>query len=296
MKLNDPFSTLDELRVRIGAQEKTETYDQPLEKLSDVEIELSTTGIIVEKEDIELIGPYLTYKGEHFAILYICNSFSSSADLFSNDPTKRTPKFHLTWCKKLEDMEKENRFHRYVLSKRKSNLFRVEALEKDSELIRKHGKRHMMDDVQLFPCQYCLGKMEYKGFNYKQKRDEKQQQVLDFQVASFFEENYATFNVMKQIPITLAENAKSGGYTKDWYEISRRFREKNNWICSKCKVDMGDMKEGLHTHHINGNNKDNRESNLQVLCAYCHRDIDQHHKRMHIKPAIENYIKSHRPV
>ena len=185
MKLNYPFSKLDELRVRIGAQEKTATYDQLLEELSDIEIKLSTTGIIVEKEDIELVGPYLSYKGEYHTIYYIFHSWCSSADLLSNDPTKSTPRFHLTWCKTLKNMKKENRFHRYVLSQPKSNSFRVEARETDSELLRKHGEQHIIEDVRLFPCQYCLGKMEYKGFNSEQKWEKRLQQVLDFQVARF---------------------------------------------------------------------------------------------------------------
>ena len=63
---------------------------------------------------------------------------------------------------------------------------------------------------------------------------------------------------------------------------------------SKIYVQMSEKKEGLHTHHINGVKHDNSRRNLSVLCALCHKDVDEHHRTMHIKPDIERYINLHR--
>ena len=71
-------------------------------------------------------------------------------------------------------------------------------------------------------------------------------------------------------------------YTNDFPEISRKLREEYSWTCSKCKVDMSNMKAGLHVHHKNGVKNDNDRSNLQVLCALCHQGIDEFHKKMHV--------------
>lgn len=295
MELNDTvFEGLERLRMRIDAPEKSLSFDEVIAPLSDIERRLKTEGIQVEREDIQSVGPYLTYRGEHLAILYILNSNSPSYDLENNDPGKSTPKFHLTWCRTLEQMTQRGRFARYVLSRTESNLFRVEAKERDPDEIKRLGEHHMLDGIRLFPCQNCLNDLEYKGFEMQSPKAGRIEQVNDFVIKTFLQENDGNLTVMKHLPKTLAQNAKGGGYTQDFPEISRRLREEHNWTCTECGINMTDKKEGLHTHHINGVKHDNRHSNLRVLCALCHRNVDEHHKTMHIKKDIERYIQTHR--
>lgn len=281
MKLSDPFEDLERLRQQIGAAKKSISFGEP------IEWKLKTDGIDVEREDIQSVGPYLTYRGEHLAILYILNSSSPAGDLENNNPDKSTPKFHLTWCRTLDQMTHNKRFDRYVLSRSESNLFKVESLEQ-------HGERHMLKNIRLFPCQNCLSALKYRGFELGQPRPHRLAQVDKFSIKTFLEENDGNLTVMKHLPKTLVQNARSGGYTDDFPEISRRIREYHDWTCTECGIDMMDKKEGLHTHHINGVKHDNSRRNLRVLCALCHRDIDVHHKGMHVKPDIERYINLHR--
>lgn len=43
------------------------------------------------------------------------------------------------------------------------------------------------------------------------------------------------------------------------------------WVCEECGVvDWNGKKLTLHLHHVNGNNKDHRIENLQILCPNCH--------------------------
>lgn len=296
MELNDnPFEGLERLRKRINAPERSLSFDEEIAPLSDVERRLKAEGIQVERQDIQSVGPYLTYRGEHLAILYILNSNSPSYDLENNDAGKSTPKFHLTWCRTLDQMTQRGRFARYVLSRSESNLFRVEAHERDPDEIKKLGERHMLEGIRLFPCQNCLSNLEYQGFELKSPKARRMEQVNDFVIKTFLQENDGNLTVMKHLPRTLAEHARGGGYTHDFPEISRRLREQNNWTCSECGVDMTEKKEGLHTHHINGVKHDNVRSNLRVLCALCHKNVDEHHKTMHVKKDIERYIETHRP-
>ena len=262
MELNDKvFDALEDLRVRIGASEKSLSFDEAIAPLSDIERRLKTEGIQVEREDIQSVGPYLTYRGEHLAILYILNSNSPSYDLENNDPAKSTPKFHLTWCRTLEQMTQRGRFARYVLSRTESNLFRVEAHERDPD--KETWRTSYAGGHRLFPCQNCLNDLEYKGFELKSPKAGRIEQVNDFVIKTFLQENDGNLTVMKHLPKTLAQNAKGGGYTQDFPEISRRLREEHNWTCTECGIDMTDKKEGLHTHHINGVKHDNRYTNLK---------------------------------
>ncbi len=294
MELKSSFDGLEKLRKRLNAPETTLSFDQPIEKRRDIERELKTTGIIVEKDDIQSVGPYLTYRGEHLAILYILNSTSPSFDLENNEPSKSTPKFHLTWCRTLEHMTRIKRFDRYVLSRSPSNLFRVEALERDAQEVQQFGERHMLEDVRLFPCQNCLNALEYKSFSLKTAKRDRLTMVEQFVVSEFLDENDGNLTVMRHLPRTLAKNAKSGGYTDDFPKISCRLREEQQWRCSKCNVDMSGKKAGLHTHHINGVKSDNSLRNLLVLCALCHKGIDSHHSNMYVKPSTEGYIINER--
>jgi hypothetical protein len=291
---NTAFEGLEKLRRRLGAPEKTLSFDEAIAPLSDIEIRLKTDGILVYRGDIQPVGPYLTYRGEHLAILYILNSTSSAFDLENNDPGKSTPKFHLTWCRTLEQMTQRGKFAKYVLSRTESNLFKVEAYERDHNEKKRLGERHMLEGIRLFPCQNCLNDLGYKGFELKTPKPTRIEQVKDFDIKTFLQENDGNLTVMKHLPKTLAQNAKAGGYTQDFPEISRRLRKESNWTCTECGINMTDKKEGLHTHHLNGVKHDNRDSNLKVLCALCHKGVDEHHRTMHVKKDIERYIQTHR--
>ena len=58
MKLDDKiFDALEDLRRRIGAPEKSLSFDEAIAPLSDIERRLKTEGIQVEREDIQSVGP-----------------------------------------------------------------------------------------------------------------------------------------------------------------------------------------------------------------------------------------------
>lgn len=69
------------------------------------------------------------------------------------------------------------------------------------------------------------------------------------------------------------------GYTRDWEPISRAYREKHNYVCEHCGLEITDNydRQYVHAHHKDGNKLNNQESNLQCLCLYCHAHVDDHH-------------------
>lgn len=69
------------------------------------------------------------------------------------------------------------------------------------------------------------------------------------------------------------------GYTRDWETISRAYREKKNYTCERCGLEITDTydRQYVHVHHKDGNKLNNNENNLQCLCLYCHAHVDDHH-------------------
>ena len=287
---------LAKLRARLGVEEGNNDFTKALDPLEQITIDLATAGIEVELSDIEEVGGLLTYRGDVLAILYIYASNSTEESLLTNSAaTSGTPKFHISWCKTMDTMTKNKRFDRYVLSRRPSEHFTIEALERDPDNIRLKGERHVVDDVRLYPCKNCMDFLSYRGYDKKWKSNDKNQLVEDFRVQTFLDENDGNLTVMKHLPKADAANAPSGAYTSDFSEISRKVREAANWKCSECSIEMKHCKSGLHVHHINGVKSDNSLSNLKVLCALCHRDVDQFHKTMHVSQKVQEYIELNRP-
>lgn len=90
---------------------------------------------------------------------------------------------------------------------------------------------------------------------------------------------------------------KKDGYHTMWNQISECYKEKMNWCCENCKIDLSkrDDRIYLHTHHINCNIRDNKVSNFKALCLLCHSL--EHNERLMKGLGIlevENFINVHR--
>jgi 5-methylcytosine-specific restriction endonuclease McrA len=294
MDLRDNFERLISLRQRLGADLVEHKFGAQLDPFQKIVVQLETEGIVVEREDIQSVGPFLTYQGDVLAILYIFNSSNSKLELESEFPQERAPRFHFTWCKTLEDMTIKKRFARYVLSRSKSSLFSVEAKERDPDQITLLGECHVLSDIRLAPCKHCLDQLMYHGYSKRQSKSEKEMAVRNFSLQTYLDENDGTLSVMKFMPKHTDKTMPRGGYTSDFPSISTNLRAKAAWKCSGCKVDMSRMKKGLHVHHINGVTGDNSISNLQVLCALCHKNVDHFHANMHVFQDVERFILNNR--
>lgn len=70
------------------------------------------------------------------------------------------------------------------------------------------------------------------------------------------------------------------GYTRDWDQISKNYRESHKYICEKCGLRIDDFfdRQYIHCHHKDANKLNNKESNLQCLCLRCHSQVDERHR------------------
>ena len=296
MEIRNPFLPLEALRKRIGAKATNESFGKEMDPLSEIKIELEKGFLEVERQDIVSYGNFLTYQGKILAILYIYDYRASIDDLLSDDLYKKSPKFHFSWCRTLQQMERRGKFARYIFSRRKINKFKVQATEWDEDKILKYGEHHEVEDVTLYACRNCLSETGYRDYDKDSEKNKKDEAVRSFKIIDYLNENEATFTTAKFYQVRHSdETVQPMVYTDDFPEISRKLRVEKNWKCTKCDVNMNRMKQGLHTHHRNGVKSDNSRRNLEVLCALCHQNVDSDHKGMHVKREIQRYIERNRP-
>tara|TARA_B110000008_G_scaffold165333_1_gene165583 strand:+ start:589 stop:1518 length:930 start_codon:yes stop_codon:yes gene_type:complete len=295
MELKNPFLEIKRLKERINGDDITDSFTTPLDPLETIKIELEQGEIQVDRNQIISHGPFLLYEGKILAILYIYDYRATQEDLLSESVDKKAPKFHFSWCRTLSEMDKRGKFARYIFSRKKHNKFKVQATERDPAMIRKLGEHHEMEDVTLYACKNCLNETGYKGYSKDLSAYEKNKHVFDFNIKEFLDENEATVSTsrfyLEQKRVKFSdETVQPMIYTDDFPEISRKLRASKDWKCTKCNIDMSRHKSGLHTHHKNGVKNDNSNSNLQVLCALCHKNIDSDHKGMYVNSRTETYI------
>ena len=151
-------------------------------------------------------------------------------------------------------------FDRYIVTNNITEQFEVYGTSHGEEV---KGK------ARLKVCKYCLGHINYR--EYATNPSSRNNIFDSFNLEEFFRE-YSTF--FEQFPRGIWD--RRGGYVEDWKKISLKYREKKRWCCENCKLNLSSNHHLLHVHHKNSNKTENGESNLQALCADCHRKQPNH--------------------
>ena len=227
-------------------------------KSKGIQNQLETIGIEVENiSDIVPLDDYtLTYNGERI-IVYIrdVNQYNNEVKL---------PKFHVANCKTLQQMIKDGRKRRYVVSKNTENSFHLNFISGNS--VRK-------EDHALSVCKNCLEILRWDGYFQGWNSEKKDKCVSYFQIKNFF----------SKYPISLIDkkgfsnnNSSINTYSDDWNTISQSYKNSKKWVCEQCGVNLIHSKTLLHTHHINSQKNENNISNLRALCICCHANQPMH--------------------
>lgn len=269
MKLTVDFSHLWNNVDRMGADRVD--VDLGLD-WSDPDIEfdtlLSTSGIDIDITEVEQLEGLLNYRGRQ-VLLFIPDHSFRLEDVLAKPESGN--KFHISDCKKLEEMRARNRFERYKVTNNISGVFDIYGTPKTTQITE--------GQARLNVCKLCLNKLNYKGAANENVAG--RNAIVDkFDLDEFFSTYSSLF---KYYPKTNIKDAKKG-YSKDWGAISLQVRREANYCCSHCHVSLIDHKKLLHTHHLNGEKGDNSRSNLIPLCADCHRK-QPYHEHMHVKHA-----------
>jgi len=230
-------------------------------------------GQEVNLDTVEIVDQDLfSYKGQQ-VLLYIRDT-RQSREILLYGPEEAI-RYHVCDCETLQQMRRKGRSERYVVTNNLSGLFKVDAMKPDTE------EREEIES-ELKVCRNCLKKLDYKG--YDDIGSPKRKAIRDaiwrgFSIKEFFDEYRSVF---ANLPSHTDVTAPTQGYTKDWPEISRRYRQSVNWKCEQCGVDLTNARSLLDTHHKNGQTGDNARGNLKALCKICHSE-QSNHGRLHIR-------------
>ncbi|MCI1899747.1 MAG: HNH endonuclease [Enterobacter sp.] len=236
---------------------------------------LRNAGIDVNIDDIKIHDDgTLIYNG--FRVLLYIRDISSIAG------QTRMPKYHFSYCKALETMQKNSRFGRYVVANRDSGEFQVNVMDSNIKT----------QTVRLNVCQNCLDTIRWKGFDMqKMARPMRLNIVSHFSLLDFFREYPRDLVNVK--PIHTSDTAPVNTYTDDWAKLSRTIKLARGQQCKTCRIVLQDSESKyLHLHHRNGLKYDNSEANLDVLCIACHAEQPMHG---HIKvlPDYKEFLARH---
>lgn len=269
MKLTVDLSLLQQAVNKMGAENIHFELSNELIPIEPIDKQLNE-GLEVNFEDIEFDTGLASYQGRQVLLYIKDHSYNNKIYGVLEDGSKGN-KYHVADCTKLEEMRRKGRFDRYVVTNKLDGCFPVSGKDSSTNEI-------IEGETNLNVCQFCLEGINFRKFASLKRGAPRREFVQNFKLADFFD-TYSSF--FKFMPTGVASNQVSH-YTKDWDIVSKKVREKFNYQCQQCGLDLAQHKRLLHVHHINGVKSDNSDSNLTPLCCDCHRK-QPNHQHMFIK-------------
>lgn len=254
------WSQLNQLRHTMGAPLAERFGKRQVAKeiaLPPIPERLHGEGIDVAFDDIQVLEDgTLGYKG-YRVLVYI-------RDVAAYGRSSELPKFHVTYCTKLEQMRRNNRWSKYVVANRDDGKFKINLTD-----------QNISKTVRLSVCQRCLAEIAWKGFSFEMDKPSRTKAVGVFALSEFFEKYPRDLLAIK--PDHTADTAPINEYVDNWQEISAQTKRTRSYRCEKCtRTFVGSNTRFLDTHHRNGLKYDNSEGNLEVLCIGCHAEEPMH--------------------
>lgn len=182
------------------------------------------------------------------------------------------PRFHIRNCRTIQEFKARGSF---IVEYRWSNNDKVQVCDMDDNFIDK--------TVNILPlCKYCA-------------------EILRNEQSDIYKDNEDFVKELKKAnPQEAVTDVDILGYTKDWQNVSKCYREKHRYTCERCGIHIVNIFDYgyIHCHHRNGNKTDNCEGNLECLCIECHSKVDKIHDERFSKGAnsilLQNFLNKYR--
>lgn len=275
MKLINFYNSkqLNSLLEQMGAELKKIERPNSWEGIDDSKLtELLKTGEVeISIEDIKTKDGVFEYKGRK-VIVYIRDQYAKYHS--------RGYKFHLTRCVSIKKAFQYRRNSRYVVSLRTDGQFKINLLE-DNIVI----KKDLIEPMKV--CKNCLDQLDYK--KYKARPTKIKNRIYnEFNLEEYFT-MFKTTN-LRPSNFRNANNAPLNIYNKNFNLKSKTIREKRNYKCQGCGVDLSkqEHRKFAHVHHRDGDKSNDNPTNLEVLCIECHSN-QPGHERLKYNPDYRDF-------
>lgn len=240
------------------------SLDRKLKEIDWDDVLLQGLEITTDDKDFEILDDGFSYRGKR-VIVYIRDQLIQYRGMGNGY------KYHLTWCRTLEDMKERGRFNKYVVSTNSDGNFAIRYVDDD----------HVVEETiePLHVCKNCLKALNWKGYAEVSRREQKEI-YESFDLEEFFrafnDDNETQFHIM---PNETDMSAPTNVYPEEWSIISKRYKHLKNMTCEMCGRHFDATRE-LHVHHKDGVKSNVTPSNLMVLCPECHQKMHPDHKIM----------------
>ena len=257
MKLPKDFPNLHNLLKKMGV---------PFQPFVAPEIEklITTQGITVTSDEVKSApNGTLEYQGRK-VVLYI------------RDVRGSLPKYHVVDCRTLKAMRWAGRYKkRYVVTRRTDGEF---ILNFADNLLRDNPETYRLDI-----CKNCL--WQELNLRYAYAPDA-------FPLADWFNAIDPSYEPPPTDGVYGTRTTPTIGpvsnYPPNWNLLSLQCRERAEWKCEECGINLKSQSKFLHTHHLRGT-RYNRPEDLRALCIGCH--AEQTHHRMKSLPDYLEFME-----
>lgn len=229
-----------------------------------------------KKGKIDFDGDFIGYTDDE-GVRHQGYMFIREFGISYNTDSETFPKAHIKKCSTIQSFLNNGKFEkRYEWSNDRTN-----------DLIDIRSKnRKEYKNVKLDFCQNCIRERNKSAFAIR--RDD----------LNDTEDFFKLITKLKQKPKKTHVKVGLDGYTFDFQNISKKYRESKNYICERCGKKPKSPRDRYywHTHHKDGNKINNYTYNFECLCIACHAKVDKTHeknfnknKKRELEYFLENY-------